>query len=82
MQFAALSIALAVTDGGSRRSRPAGAPGQRHPPRVRYVNLTRDVCDGRACFPVIGGALVSKDSTHITSVDGRTLGPCLLRALG
>jgi hypothetical protein len=40
------------------------------------------ICDARACFPVIGGALVYKDSTHVTSVHGRTLGPYLLRALG
>ena len=55
---------------------------QRHPPRVRYVNLTRYFCDSSTCFPVIGGALVYKDATHITSVYGRTLGPYLLRALG
>ena len=60
----------------------AVAAAQRHPPRVRYVNLTRYFCDGRACFPVIGGALVYKDANHITSVYGKTLGPYLLRALG
>ena len=60
----------------------AVAAAQRHPPRVRYVNLTRFFCDSSRCFPVIGGALVYKDATHITSVYGRTLGPYLLRALG
>ena len=61
---------------------PAVSAAQRHPPRVRYVNLTRYFCDSSRCFPVIGGALVYKDATHITSVYGRTLGPYLLRALG
>jgi peptidoglycan/LPS O-acetylase OafA/YrhL len=60
----------------------AVAAAQRHPARVRYVNLTRYFCDSDTCFPVIGGALVYKDATHITSVYGRTLGPYLLRALG
>jgi hypothetical protein len=48
---------------------------------VGYVDLTKFFCDSRQCFPVIGGALVYKDATHITSVYGRTLGPYLLRAL-
>ncbi|MEA2497399.1 MAG: hypothetical protein QOJ29_5310, partial [Thermoleophilaceae bacterium] len=61
---------------------PAVGAARRHPPRVRYVDLTRYFCDSRKCFPVIGGALVYKDATHITSVYGRTLGPYLLRALG
>ena len=54
----------------------------RRPNRVDYVDLTKFFCDSRQCFPVIGGALVYKDATHITSVYGRTLGPYLLRALG
>jgi hypothetical protein len=55
---------------------------RRNPARVSIVDLLRFFCDSRQCFPVIGGVLVYKDATHITSVYGRTLGPYLLRALG
>ena len=61
---------------------PAVSAAARRPNRVDYVDLTKFFCDRRECFPVIGGALVYKDATHITAVDGRTLGPFLLRALG
>ena len=63
-------------------TRPSSAAQQRTRRASRYVDLTRYFCDSRTCFPVIGGALVYKDATHITSVYGRTLGPYLLRALG
>ncbi len=55
---------------------------EQHRHGAEGLDLTRDFCDSRLCFPVIGGALVSKDATHLTSVCGRTLGPYLLRALG
>ena len=54
---------------------------KRRPPRVRAVDLTRYFCDRRRCFPVIGGALVYKDSTHITATFGVTLGVYLRRAV-
>jgi hypothetical protein len=50
--------------------------------RVRVVDLTRYFCGRTSCYPVIGGALVFKDLTHITAVFGETLGPFLLRKLG
>jgi hypothetical protein len=50
-------------------------------PRVQTVDLTRVFCDRRVCFPVIGGALVLKDPTHITAVFMATLGPILLRVV-
>ena len=49
--------------------------------RVRPVDLTRRFCDRRLCYPVIGGALVYKDVSHITAVYGTTLGRYLGRAL-
>jgi peptidoglycan/LPS O-acetylase OafA/YrhL len=61
---------------------PAVTAAHKRTDRVGYVDLTRYLCDSRQCFPVIGGALVYKDATHITSIYGRTLGPYLLRALG
>jgi hypothetical protein len=48
--------------------------------RVQVIDLTRFMCGERLCFPVIGGALVHKDTNHITRVFATTLGPYLLRA--
>jgi hypothetical protein len=50
-------------------------------PRVRLVDLTRFFCDGRRCFAVVGGALVNRDVSHMTTAFATTLGPYLLRAL-
>ena len=51
-------------------------------PRVRVIDLTQHYCDDVSCFPVIGGALVQRDKTHLTSTFSATLGPYILRALG
>jgi hypothetical protein len=47
--------------------------------RVRVIDMTRFFCDARLCYPVIGGVLVFKDSTHVTALYSTTLGPYLLR---
>jgi hypothetical protein len=47
--------------------------------RVQLVDLTRFMCSSRMCLPVIGGALVHKDQTHLTRVFATSLGPYLLR---
>jgi hypothetical protein len=49
--------------------------------RVLTVDLTRYFCDRRECFPVIGGALVLRDNTHVTGIFSATLGPYLERAV-
>jgi hypothetical protein len=49
------------------------------PRRVQLIDMTRFMCSGRLCMPVIGGALVHKDETHLTRVFATTLGPYLLR---
>ncbi|HET8759161.1 MAG TPA: SGNH hydrolase domain-containing protein [Solirubrobacteraceae bacterium] len=49
--------------------------------RVDLVDLTRYFCGQRRCYPVVGGALVHKDTHHLTRVFARTLGPYLLRRL-
>jgi hypothetical protein len=61
----------------------AGADAGRHARsrRVHVVDLTPFMCSRRRCFPVVGGALVHKDSTHLTEVFAATLGPFLLRAV-
>ena len=48
-------------------------------PRVQVVDLTPVFCSDRLCFPVIGGALVFRDVTHLTAVFAATLGPYLLK---
>jgi hypothetical protein len=50
-------------------------------PRVQVVDLRRLFCDRRSCYPVIGGALVFRDVTHMTAVFAATLGPYLVRAV-
>ena len=51
------------------------------PPRLQVVDLRRLFCDARSCYPVIGGALVLRDITHMTATFAATLGPYLLRAV-
>lgn len=60
-----------------------GAVAARHQadPRVRLIDLTPFFCSPRSCFPVIGGALVSKDAGHMTTAFSTSLGPYLLRAV-
>jgi hypothetical protein len=48
-------------------------------PRVHLVDMTDFFCGPQLCYPVIGGALVHKDTTHISLTYGLTLGPYLLR---
>jgi hypothetical protein len=48
---------------------------------VDTVSLNRFICDAARCYPVVGGALVYKDTHHLTRVFGTTLGPFLLRKL-
>jgi hypothetical protein len=38
------------------------------------------MCTHRLCFPVVGGALVLKDQSHLTAVFSASLGPYLDRA--
>ena len=50
-------------------------------PSVTVVDLTPQFCDARRCPAVIGGALVHRDSTHLTPAFAATLGPFIARAL-
>jgi hypothetical protein len=60
---------------------PIVAAASGSPSRVRLVDMTRYFCDRRRCFPVVGGILVAKDSTHLTAAFSATLGPYLLRVV-
>jgi len=57
----------------------AGAARLSTDPRVHLVDMTDFFCGPALCYPVIGGALVHKDSTHMSLAYGLTLGPYLLR---
>jgi peptidoglycan/LPS O-acetylase OafA/YrhL len=75
--------ACAVPRGGALDRDPAAvAAGRDRSGRIQVADLTRFFCDRSRCFPVIGGALVFKDSTHVTSVYAATLGPYLGRRVG
>ena len=50
--------------------------------RVRVIDLTNHVCDAQRCFDVVGGALVHRDTTHLTPAFSASLGPYIVRALG
>ena len=50
--------------------------------RIRLIDMTSFFCSTRMCFPVIGGALVHKDTGHMTAVYATSLGPYLDRAVG
>ena len=51
-----------------------------HSIRVRPIDLSDFFCDPASCYPVIGGALVFKDSNHLTREYASTLGRYVLRA--
>jgi hypothetical protein len=42
-------------------------------PRLQVIDLSSILCSRRACFPVIGGALVYKDLHHLSRVFAETL---------
>jgi hypothetical protein len=65
--------------GAVPRDPAAIAAGRMHSSRVRVLRFTRQICDRRRCFPVVGGALVYKDRHHLTRVFATTLGPLLRR---
>ena len=50
-------------------------------PRVSVIDMTSFMCDGRRCYPVVGGVLVHKDVGHFTRLFSTTLGPFVLSEL-
>jgi hypothetical protein len=60
-----------------RRDPAAIAARRRGTSRVHVIDLTQSMCSRRLCFPVVGGVLVHKDKTHLTSLFAGTLGPLL-----
>jgi hypothetical protein len=50
-------------------------------PRVVLIDMTAIFCGERRCYPVIGGALVHRDTTHLTKTFAQSLSVPLLRRL-
>lgn len=46
--------------------------------RVHVIDMSRFMCSPKLCYPVVGGVLVHKDTTHLTSEFAATLGPFVL----
>jgi len=49
--------------------------------KARVVDLSSTYCRGKICFPVIGGALVYGENSHLTPTFNRTLMPAFLAEL-
>jgi hypothetical protein len=73
-----LAGACALPKGDVLPADPGVAAAQQlGPPRFQVIDLTDFFCDLDRCYPVIGGALVYKDISHMTTVFGTSLGPYL-----
>ena len=68
---------------GSALDRDAAASAAARDPskRVQAIDMTSFFCSSAKCFPVVGGALVYKDISHLTDVFASSLGPFLLRKI-
>jgi hypothetical protein len=75
-----VACALARTSALSRDAAAVAATHQ-HSPRIKMIDMTSFFCNTRVCFPVVGGALVYKDVSHLTDVYTSSLGPFLLRKI-
>jgi peptidoglycan/LPS O-acetylase OafA/YrhL len=72
----------AVPRAAALREDPAVRAAEQLPPgRMQVIDLSDVFCDSERCLPVIGGALVHKDTHHISVVFARTLAPLLRRQL-
>ena len=60
---------------------PTTAARRMNSKRIHVIDMSRYFCDATRCPPVIGGVLVYKDLTHITSEYGKTLAPYLEREI-
>ncbi|MEV0003223.1 acyltransferase family protein [Micromonospora sp. NPDC050980] len=68
----------AALDAGAGRAQEQAAAGL---PHVSLIDLNDAICPADRCVPVIGGALVYRDSNHLTATFARTLTPRLAEAL-
>jgi hypothetical protein len=63
------------------RDAAASAVARERKARFRTIDMSSFFCSERMCFPVVGGALVYKDISHLTDVFASSLGPFLLRKI-
>lgn len=71
-------LACAVPLGYALPPDPAAAAARgMHNARVQVADLSRVFCGGGVCLPVIGGALVHRDTEHMTRQFVASLGPIL-----
>ncbi len=49
-----------------------------HSPRFQAIDVNNEICSARWCYPVVGGALVLKDITHMTRTFAATLAPAVM----
>jgi hypothetical protein len=74
--------ACAVPRAYAVRSDPAADAARRAgDTRIGVVDLTRLFCSARLCLPVLGGALVHRDTEHMTRQFAASLAPFLLRTV-
>ena len=72
----------AIPRGGALKTDAAALATRRtRDKRVHLIDMTPFFCSPELCYPVVGGALVHKDTTHMSLTFGTTLGPYLLRAI-
>ncbi len=64
-----------------KRDAAVAAANRLHSNRVKTIDMTSFFCGPRRCYPVVGGALVYKDVTHLTDIFASTLGRFLVRKL-
>jgi SGNH domain (fused to AT3 domains) len=50
-------------------------------PHFQSIDVNNEICGPNYCYPVVGGALVLKDFTHMTRTFARTLAPAVLAQL-
>jgi hypothetical protein len=63
------------------RDPEAVAAMQLNTPRIQIIDVDSQICDTQVCRPVVGGALVLKDDTHMTRTFARTLAPAVRERL-
>ena len=73
--------AIAAQRGAQPRRRGLAAATRRRRSASRSIDMTSFFCSATQCFPVVGGALVYKDVSHLTDVYASSLGPYLLRKI-
>ncbi len=75
-------LACALERSYALRPDPAAQAAQRlRLASVQVADLSRFMCDATRCYPVVGGVLVLRDVSHMTTAFSRSMGPYLLRTV-